>query len=1639
MKRILKTAVILIASLVLAALLAAYTRAEGVTEPEYLITQSEGEYVLSEFSGGVYTETGRSRSLDALVGSIRYGRVNFDGIIASERITLLADGRLTLGGALFLTDSYGISAESGEVVFSSFELTLEKGAFRNKGATVLINGGRVSSERTAFLQDFSDTAVTVITDGEIVSTSLTPAVSHTRGLMRLSGGEISSYGECAVDSSATLEIGEAKLSSSGSDIFTENPVRLINHLSEELSLTYKGEFSHGEMTEMVFGATREDCERIRVFDKNGREHKLTFFESSPFCEERNFCAVYIPFTVTFKSGEDIISITEVISGKTVNAPDFSPKDGFEFGGWYTDAALTAPFRFEEPIFADTTLFASVNLSTPTYRISSSSFVYDGAVHFFSLDLIDHPLLSESTVVYEWYKDGLQVASGEKLALKNAADTGRYSCKISLYHDRYSVGVTTPEVLFSIEKSVVAVPQIPKKEYTGERLFPGVASSTLYSVHTDGGIDRGEYPVVLSLLDSENYRWDGHGEKSLTLSFEIERAKNCFVNDLTVFDIYFLAENTFFAKSKFGDVRFVFYSRGSSVPLSEPPTVKGDYSVVALVDETLNYEGLRSEVKFFRILEEEVLGISIVGTPFKSVYTAFENFSPAGISVNVSYSSGRSETLGAEVLSVKYQSADSLRVRDNAVFVSYRGASARIPVTVNPASYDISGVRFSDYESEYSGSYVTAAVPEALPVGLDGISLSARVEGGGVNVGEYTVRLVFSTDSPNYSVPDPLFAKVTVRKKTVRLVWNSDTFVYNGKKQGPSAYFLDTFGTRIWVSVEGAEYDAGDSYTARAKESPNYDFENAVFPFSIRKADFDLSGLVWSDESFVYDGQEHTVTLSGLPAGLRVTGYADNAAVNAGTYYAVAGVSYDERNYNPPKIEVYEWTVERAQYDMTAFSFSDSTGVFDGREHFPDAPSSMPVGADGIMLEYSFSRGAVHVKDGRVEVTVTFFTKSSNYLTPDPIIRTAEILPCPISVSWWGLDFVYDGTSHAPSAAALECEVLVEGAMTDAGEYMARAVSLDSDYSIENSEIRFTIAKAANAFTSEPYARDVFEGREADTGADALFGTVEFEFFTDAELSCRVDFKGEAGEYFAVPFVKEGTNYLELRGEAIPFEVIRVVPVGISVLLKSEGLYAFERLSPSDFEVYTEYNDGTKTPLSHEAVEIIYQNGDSLRVRDTEVRFSHGDFECTASVSVERAVYDTSAVVWTGLSHVYDGKERYAEIEGLPVGVTLLYIEGNGACDAGEYVLTPVLDYDAENYEPPIIEKATMRIEKATVKIPTLEGVVYTGTPIVPDSGTPLWIAVHEGKIKDAGTYKVSAIINDAVNYEFEDGTDRTEIPFTVFPREIIVAVGDRVIYLFEEYENPEVSVLSGLAAGDTVDFVYSVNGDVVSVESLNSNYKLNVIPGKITKSYLPAPEVRGLFTVLLLLIVLLILLLIIAVLKRDSIILFVKGGMTKRALKKAAKRKASIAAVTPQVSEKPTETEDNPHLESFNSPVDTSKADALISNSFAKDLLATEKERVYTYGHRRTVVNIDTLGENFSAGERVDVNSLKSMSLVPYDTAYVKVLARGMIDKPLFVYANEFSSTAVKMLALTGGRAIKVSTVRIKNLDTEQTENNHEQ
>ncbi len=77
--------------------------------------------------------------------------------------------------------------------------------------------------------------------------------------------------------------------------------------------------------------------------------------------------------------------------------------------------------------------------------------------------------------------------------------------------------------------------------------------------------------------------------------------------------------------------------------------------------------------------------------------------------------------------------------------------------------------------------------------------------------------------------------------------------------------------------------------------------------------------------------------------------------------------------------------------------------------------------------------------------------------------------------------------------------------------------------------------------------------------------------------------------------------------------------------------------------------------------------------------------------------------------------------------------------------------------------------------------------------------------------------------------------------------------------------------------------------------------------------------------------------------------------------------------------------------------------------------------NKKAIINVDTLSKNYEAHELVTIQSMKDKKLIDKKAKCVKVLARGIIDKPLRVKAGEFSVPAVEMLLLTGGQAIHVT------------------
>ena len=128
--------------------------------------------------------------------------------------------------------------------------------------------------------------------------------------------------------------------------------------------------------------------------------------------------------------------------------------------------------------------------------------------------------------------------------------------------------------------------------------------------------------------------------------------------------------------------------------------------------------------------------------------------------------------------------------------------------------------------------------------------------------------------------------------------------------------------------------------------------------------------------------------------------------------------------------------------------------------------------------------------------------------------------------------------------------------------------------------------------------------------------------------------------------------------------------------------------------------------------------------------------------------------------------------------------------------------------------------------------------------------------------------------------------------------------------------------------------------------------------------------------------------------------------------KGLIKEVKTKVSSK----EELPH---HHSSITVEEADKEMSDDKAETLIELDTAHHHQKGSKE-IINIDTLSNNYNDGDVVDLESLKAKKLVPGKTGYVKVLARGVLDKKLIVDLDDFSLQAVKMIVLMGGHAKKI-------------------
>lgn len=101
--------------------------------------------------------------------------------------------------------------------------------------------------------------------------------------------------------------------------------------------------------------------------------------------------------------------------------------------------------------------------------------------------------------------------------------------------------------------------------------------------------------------------------------------------------------------------------------------------------------------------------------------------------------------------------------------------------------------------------------------------------------------------------------------------------------------------------------------------------------------------------------------------------------------------------------------------------------------------------------------------------------------------------------------------------------------------------------------------------------------------------------------------------------------------------------------------------------------------------------------------------------------------------------------------------------------------------------------------------------------------------------------------------------------------------------------------------------------------------------------------------------------------------------------------------------------------IDAEEADAMISDSLAMKTANYESGA----GHgQQGIINIGVLDDNFNAHDVITLAVLKEKGLISSKVGRMKVLADGMLNKPLTIKSESYSIQAIKMIELTGGTVI---------------------
>ena len=223
---------------------------------------------------------------------------------------------------------------------------------------------------------------------------------------------------------------------------------------------------------------------------------------------------------------------------------------------------------------------------------------------------------------------------------------------------------------------------------------------------------------------------------------------------------------------------------------------------------------------------------------------------------------------------------------------------------------------------------------------------------------------------------------------------NDNIVYDGSPVAAGTDFTVTgadgveftyvYKTAGGEFISGLPTNAGEYTVSGYGLNGEKQFFSVEFDITVAKADYDMSGITFADDSVPYNGEEQSLAISGdLPAGVTVT-YDGNGNTNVGEYTVTAKFAVSDANYNEIDDMTAKLTITKADYDMSGITFADDSVPYNGEEQSLIVSGTLPA---GVTVTYE---GNGKVNAGEYTVTASFAGDYANYNAIADITATLTI-------------------------------------------------------------------------------------------------------------------------------------------------------------------------------------------------------------------------------------------------------------------------------------------------------------------------------------------------------------------------------------------------------------------------------------------------------------------------------------------------------------------------------------------------------------------------------------------------------------------------------------------------------------------------